>query len=446
MNIKQTYRSRVRLGQRIYLLILLTLWPAMGQLMAQPLDSLYVIGLRNHPGVEAMELAIEQTKARASAAGAWSVPGAGVEFRMLPPLNPNPFSTGETMLVVEQEIPLFGQNKKKAEAEQSMARVEEAKIELHYRRFYTWIADEYYSIWQIEEERKLNRLSRELAEKLYEDVEIRYKVDNARPSELYSIAVEIERLNAEFNTLASQYGESSRRLNALLGRPLDDSVIIVDKPESTPLPPFEELVALLKNHPQLRRLEAIAQAQQKKADAVESGLNPTLTLRSGLSWMPDGHPVRMENLGLTLGEINREGMLNRDNFGLMAGAMISIPIVPWARSGIEGKASEARLMARGALAERNSVLRDLIAALGKPYGTIERATIMIDFYREKQIPLLEEQIELLRSDYINDRALFSDLIDVYRMLVMTGKDMVMKEGERARAQAKIREMTMESSQ
>ena len=436
MSIKNIYRYLLVGG----VLVGLTLSTVSVELTAQSIDSLLSIALRTHPGFERLSIASERAEVRADGAGAWEAPKVGLQFQMLPPLNPNPVTKGETMIMVEQAIPLGGQKQAMAKAEQRMVELVEPHSASLRRRLRAEIEREYYTIWQIDHQKRLNRESRELAEVLYSDVEGEYQVHRASQADLYRLALEIEQLDIDYQKLLLQRSESRTRLNIIAGRPLNDTLFIVDEPQTPALPPFEELALRLAEHPDLVAMERMAEIQKAMADAAESTLNPTLMLRGGVAWMPGGHPVRTDNLSVMIGEFNRTGVSNGENFGVMIGGMLSLPFASWSRSGPEGKAADARLSAQQSLVERSTMLREMITKLRKPYGLIERATVMIEFYRDRQIPLLEQQIELLRSDYINNRADIQSLIETYRMLVITRDEVVQKEGERARAWGKIREL------
>ena len=157
--------------------------------------------------------------------------------------------------------------------------------------------------------------------------------------------------------------------------------------------------------------------------------------------MPEGHPVRTRALGEMVNEFHSSGTTHGEQVAISVGGMLSFPLFSWSRSGPEGKAEDAELAAEQSLAERERMLREMTAMLSKPYGMIERGQTMIDFYKDRQIPLLEQQLEGLRADYIGNRVGFDQLLQVYKMLVMSREDILMREGEMARAWGEIRALT-----
>ncbi|MGE3799383.1 MAG: TolC family protein [Candidatus Kapaibacterium sp.] len=427
--------------RRILLASVLLLYTIPWHVAAQSIDSLLSMAMRTDPGFRQIEFAEERAEARARSAGAWDAPKAGVQFQMLSPLNPNPVTKGETMFMVEQMIPLGGQKRTMAEAERSMAILAEPERMALERRLRREIEEEYYTMWEIDKKRELNRENRSLAELLYEDVEIKYTLSRGAQTDLYGLSIEIEGLDAEMKILAQKRKESSRRLNAIVGRSLDDSVVIVDEPDIPPLPPFNQLADSLASHPDLLRMERMAQVERKMADAARSDLKPMLMVRGGISWMPEGHPVRTRALGEMVNEFHSSGATHGEQIAISVGGMLSFPLSSWSRSGPEGKAEDAELAAEESLAERERMLREMTAMLSKPYGMIERGQTMVDFYQDRQIPLLEQQLEALRADYIGNRVGFDRLLEVYKMLVMSREEILMREGEMARAWGEIRALT-----
>lgn len=392
---------------------------------AQPLDSLVSIALERHPSLEAVQHSIDRTEAAARAAGAWSAPKAGVQFQMLPPLNPNPFAKGETMLMLEQEIPLFGQNKKMAQGMLSAKAVREEELAGIKRQLQAKIASLYYQAWSVDQRRNLNRQNRSIVEVLYSNVEARYELNSGSQADLYRLATEIERLDAELRSMDHERRTLQTVLNTLLVRDVADTVVVVDTVPFAPLPAFEDLILRLNQNPDLKKMEAMAAMNEANAIAAESMLDPMLMLRGGVALMPEGHPARMGNIGHMVGEINKGMTLEPEPVGLMVGAMISIPIAPWSRSGPEAQAESARLEGKQALAEREQMRQEMVAMLRQEYGMIERNRIWIEHYQGKQIPLLEQTLQTLQSDYINGRASFTALLDVYQTLVMAEEELIM---------------------
>jgi outer membrane protein TolC len=128
-------------------------------------------------------------------------------------------------------------------------------------------------------------------------------------------------------------------------------------------------------------------------------------------------------------------------WGLTVGAMISIPIAPWSRSGPEALAEARRLDADEQQYRREIMRRDMIASLESSLAQARRAQRRLDFHVRTQIPMLEKSLRVAQADYENGRASFASVIDIYSILIMARMDAYMQEMERAMALSMVTEMT-----
>lgn len=413
-------------------------------LSAQSIDSLLRLAVEAHPVVESVEYRVAALRERSRGMEAWDPPRVGVRISMLPPSEPNPFTAGETMVMAEQDIPLGGMRRRMAEAELAMVPVEEVRVDQLRLDLRREIAGAYYAIWEIDRRVVLNRENRALLEKIYEEGRVRFTLSNRNSATLYNLAAEIEKLDAERERLLSSRRESVVTINIVTGRPLDLPVDVIMPEPVGELPSFEELLPLLSSHPSLLRMERMAEARETMAESRDAELEPMLMLNAGVNIMPDGHPVRTRNLSMMVGEIGSAGDQSGGHggiFGLSVGGMISIPTASWSRSSAEA-AGEADLLESLAFrAERIGMLREMAAELREMLGRAERAGIMERYYDRKQTPLLEKEIEVLRTEYLAGRIPLSDLLEAYRMLLMVREEIIMRRTERAEAIEMIQIMT-----
>lgn len=407
------------------------------RLSAQPLDSLVRRALDVHPSLEASRLAVEQAEAKASGAGAWQPPMVGLETRMLPPLNPNPITRGETMVMVEQSIPLFGQNRLRQESMRLAAPIREEEMRGTEIGLRADVADLYYRIASLDRLRDLNRTDRNLTEIFYREAESVYEFGGTSQAELYDIAVEIRRLETELLDINIRRRSLQESLNTILGREMADTIISSDSLPAPALPPFDALVSMLDAAPGLRRMEAMAAMSDAQAEAAEAELDPMLTLRGGVAVMPDGHPVRMDRLQPMVSEITTGGSIESEHLGLMVGAMISIPIAPWASDGPKGRAEASRVEARQAIAERASMRTDMIERLRRVYGEAEQNLIWIDHFTTGEIPLLEQGLQVRRDAYAEGTGSVDHVLDALERLIKARRTVLTHRTEFALALANL---------
>lgn len=405
--------------------------------LAQPLDSLVRLAVEKHPSVSALRTAVRQADARARSAEAWDAPQAGIEFRMLPPGNPNPFTKGETMVMVEQMVPLFGQNRAMGKAMSAMAGVSEAQLAALQRDLRARVEREYYALWLLQQRAALNQENQAVASMLYRTVEARYEVNRAAQSDVFSIAIEQEKLATEAREIGEEKTEVQARLNALLSQPVATPITAGDSVPRAALPAFEELAGSLREHPVLQTMEAMAEQSRAAAAAKDAMLSPMLMLRGGVAYMPEGHPLREG----TPPQHGATGATDVMNFGITASAMLSIPIAPWSRSGAEAAADAERLQAEETLQQRDGMKQELLGELRSAYAKAARLQLQADYYRTTQLPLLEQTLVALQNDYTNNRIPFSSVLNGYSMLVMTKLELAMKHMEYAMNLSMITQLT-----
>jgi|GEM_PF-2814832 len=415
---------------------------AAASLSAQPLDSLVRRVQDLHPSVQSARLALRQADARAESAGAWQPPSIGIQVSMLPPGEPNPLAAGETMLMVEQMIPLFGQNTAMVRAEALAGAIGDAEVLAARRDLRARVEREYYTLWLLERRAGLVAESRRQAELLYGSAEARYATGRSARSDLDRMAIEAERLATEEGEIRLEHAAALARMNALLLRPLDTPVEIPAALETPELPPFDSLAVRLEDHPDLQRMKSMAEMAGAEAQAQDAMLRPMLMLRGGISWMPDGHPVRYGSLdAITGGQMSGGHGMTR--LGLNAGAMLTLPLAPWSRSGPAGLAEAYRIEAEQQLLQRDAMRRDMLGMLRSAYARAQRAALRLHYHRDTQGRLLDDLLESTLADYTNDRIPFSSVVDAYRMRLMAYMDAYMQEMEYAMEISMIMQLTGE---
>ncbi|MCC7438201.1 MAG: TolC family protein [Armatimonadetes bacterium] len=416
-------------------------WAAMpGVASAQPLDSLIATAIRLHPTVRAAKTAIAAADHRARAASAWDPPSIGVEFRDLVVDNPTPWNNGETMLMAEQMIPLFGQNRTMANAMAAERPVAEASLETVQRKIRLRVQEEYLSTWLADRKLELNAEEQRLTELLHRSGSISFEAGKVPSSDLLRIESELARLTNQAATIATERIESLGRLNALLARPSNSPIQIAANLPLNSLPPFDSARAAIANHPELRRMEAMAQMAQLQAEAATTMGRPMLMLRGGIGYMPEGHPLREANAGEHGATATSEPM----NWGLTLGAMMTIPSISWSRDRAEGETLAWQTEAEKNLEEGEGMKLEMEGMLRAAYARVSRAEATIGYLRETQTPLLERTLQALRNDYAANRTSLTTLLDGMKALTMSRMDLLMAQMEQAMGIAMVEELIMEN--
>ena len=421
----------------ITLLVLIALLAASGnRVCGQSAVQLVDDALVDHPSLVAVAERVAAAEARARSLLAWSAPRIGVESRMLPVSRPVPFLAGETMLMAEQKIRLGDADERRADALRAAVDVDRLDTLVLQRRLLGLVAADLAELRRTDRLAAIERESREVLETLYREAKGRLRVDVVGSAPLYHLAAKITAVDAAIDLLDSERRERVERINILLGRPVDRPIVVDTAAENRSLPSFDAARKRLVDHPPVLRLVRRSRAALVAADAVGT-LEPDVMLRAGVIWMPDGHPVRTARLGTAVGELAGEATSGIERLGLMVGASLSLPGVGWSRAAADEKATAARIEAGALLNEQEETLRDLALPLRSAYGIVERADRMIRHYRDDEIPLLAQQVAVVRSAWRVDRAELRELIDLYNDLLELRTKVVGMRVERERAIAVI---------
>ena len=407
---------------------------------AQPLDSLVATALRVHPNVRAAQRAIAAADHRARAASAWDPPSVGIEFRDLVVDNPTPWNNGETMLMAEQMIPLFGQNRAMANAMAAERPVAEASLEALQRKIRLRVQEEYLSAWLADRKLEQNAEEQRLTELIHRSATISFEAGKTASSDLLRIESELARLANQATTISTERAESVGRLNTLLARPANSPIQIAAELPPASLPPFDSARAAIANHPALRQMEAMAQMSRLQAEAATAMGRPMLMLRGGIGYMPEGHPLREASVGEHGATTTSEPM----NWGLTVGAMMTIPSIGWSRDRAEGETLAWETEAEKNLEEGAGMKLEMEGMLRAAYARAERAASTIRSLRQTQTPLLERTLQALRNDYAANRTSLSALLDGMKMLAMTRMELLMAQMEQAMGAAMVGELVVVS--
>jgi hypothetical protein len=192
-------------------------------------------------------------------------------------------------------------------------------------------------------------------------------------------------------------------------------------------------------------METMAEMARAEAAAESAMLDPMFMIRGGLSFAPEGHPIRegsdMARELMTRTEHEASATLEEPmRWGLTIGAMVSIPIAPWSKSGPERRAEAYERSAEEQLLRRDAMAREMRAMLVAAFTEIDRTRIRREYHLRTQIPLLERTVASLRAEYATGRTSFASVIDGYTMLAMAHMDLAMRDMELAMSMTMIVEI------
>lgn len=250
---------------------------------------------------------------------------------------------------------------------------------------------------------RINRINKSLLQEFRNIAEIKYTAGRASKQDALRAEVEVALLEHRDIVLDRRRSEVLAVLNTLLQRLPDASLPPpADLPETIPLPPVAQLrAAALEVHPDLRALAARIRAGRSRVALAERDFYPDIQLSAGYN-----------------------SLWNQQEKRLTVGVGINIPL--------QGKRRAARDQAKAGLLrlglERKSKVSQVLGAVQRAYDRVRESAHVIALYRDRLLPLAEENLAAARADYQAGSGDFLDLITAEKNLMQTQLQL-----ERARA-------------
>ncbi len=241
---------------------------------------------------------------------------------------------------------------------------------------------------------RINKINKSLLQEFRNIAEIKYSVGQTTKQDVLRAEVEVALLEHRDIKLEQHRKEILAVLNTLLQRLPDMSIPPpADLPETIPLPPVAQLrTAALAGHPYLRALAARTKASHIRVALAERDFYPDLEFSLGYNTL-----------------------WNRQEKRFTVGLGINFPL--------PGKHQAARDEAEAELAhldmEYKSKVSQVLGTVQRAYDRVRESAHVIALYRDRLLPLAEENLAAARADYEAGSGNFLDLITVEKNLMQT---------------------------
>ena len=238
---------------------------------------------------------------------------------------------------------------------------------------------------------EINRADRKLLTRIRHLAELRYASGSASRQDALQAEVETALLDHRQIVLERRRHEILARLNTLLLRTPDAPL---PPPESLPkppaVPPLEQLRDLaLGRHPDLRALAVRRQANQRREALAKRQFFPDLTLRTGYN-----------------------SLWNDEQKRLSVEASINLPLPGKRRARLDQVRSEGLRLVSQWQSRRARILE----VLQRRYEEVMESEHVIRLYRQRLLPLAEDNLAAARADYASGAGDFVDLLGAEKHL------------------------------
>ncbi len=256
------------------------------------------------------------------------------------------------------------------------------------------LASAYWKLWLLARLRKIHVDQVPLLEHLAAVVRVRLEVGEATLAQVVQIHFKISSLRDEVAAFDEQMATARAALTAAVGAPPGSTITV--GPAAPPLIlPAEDDKALdsaLGEHPRLRAIALMADAQKQAARSAEA----------------EGYPAFV--LGLTVIETGEAAMPNVDESGKDPVIVQFGVRVPLWRGAYEAKEKQARAQSAAYLARRAAALDAARFQLAKASARIRDAVRRAALYRTTLIPQAKTVYDSLLTSYAVGRATIANVV------------------------------------
>lgn len=381
---------------------------------AQSLDSLIEEALLNNPQLKAMQFKIKASEFRAESINNYPAPNASLEFSQVPILNPIfPTQALSINLGFSQMFPLGDKLGAMTEVERRNTKIEGKNFDEFKVNLIGRIKMSYYTLWLIDRKIEVQKKSNKLLSDLMKSMETTLSINRINQVDLLTIQSEIATNETQVLILEKQKDSENYRLNGLLGRNLDGSMILIPEEVSdikltASQVQLEKLLSDL--NPTLKKMDNMIEMNRAMIDANERELIPDLMLQGMFMVMPQG---------MILTSQSDLGMLD-SKVEFMYSLMVSInlPFAPWSINKYKAKSQELAAGISSIAFEKSNMQREMGVKLREASVKFSTASELLKLYDKKIIPLTRQTTESQISAYQNNKSTITAVLDSYRMMLM----------------------------
>lgn len=359
--------------------------------------------LQNNPQLQSANLQAEATATQIRQAKAWDAPQVGIEFFQTPIQSfPNPVKDGmETDYFIQQMIPFPGKISAMSKSAKFITAMNRQGAMALQKKIIRELKSAYYELYLVQRKIQINAENQDLLRKFTEIARQQYEVGMGSQVDILRAQTELSNLINEGLNLQQERKSVEAMINALLSRPVDQSLGYVPAPGADfPLLAFEQLKPLaLENRPELQAMRSNIDMNRAELALVKREYYPDLMVR-----------LMYKDMAMT----------SNDFWAAMAG--VNIPLAFWSGGKYRGKVQEQKINLRKAdedyLAMENMVLFELQDVLVR----VQTHRNLVQLYRYTVIPQAEQTLQSTTAAYQTGKTEFLMLIDAYRMVLMARLD------------------------
>ncbi|HED17705.1 MAG TPA: TolC family protein [Gammaproteobacteria bacterium] len=349
--------------------------------------------LTRNPTIEAMQSAWKAAESRIDQVTALDDPVLSYSFAP-ETLNQSNQDFGQK-IQLSQKIPWPGKLALRGDSARFESRAHKESIELVRQKLIETTARTFSDWYYIHEAQRINRVNQGLWREFHAIAELKYSTGRVSKQDVLRAEVEQAMLEHQSIVLQRKQHNILARLNTLLNR-IPDSVI--PSPAALPmvrlLPSVEQLrVMALETHPGLKVLTARLRASEVRVKSARRDFYPDFKIIAGYN-----------------------SLWNQNEKRFTVGVGINIPLSQINR---KAKVSEYRaktLQLKWRIKDKQAVIAGNVQ---RGYNNVNEIRHILKLYRNKLLPLAEDNLHAAKADYQSGKGSFLDLVSAEKNLVQT---------------------------
>jgi len=418
---------------KIKILALLLLGFISPVVMGQSIDSLVNEAMANNPQVKALQYKIVASEKRSESVDNLPAPSLGVEFSQVPISSVNVVNDAvSNNLTLSQMFPLGGKLNAMAEVERKNSAVEQSNLDAYKSKLIAKIKTSYYSLWLLDRKLEIENENITLLNNLVHSLETGYITNRVNQADILTLQSEIANEQTQLLIIRRQRESEIYNMNRWLGRKLDDARLFVSKQldaDSLMAAQSKLELMLARTNPSLKKIDAMTAMNEAMVDANSRELIPDVMVQGMIMRMPRGMLLTSKS-NLSMVDPNPATM-----YSLMFS--MNLPFAPWASGKIKAKEEELYAGIKSIKNEKTDMEREMLAELKAMVVKYQTAKDLTALYSDSVIPLYKKAADSQTSEYQNNRANVSAVMDAYRMLLMQQMNYYMAAADEHMAAAEI---------
>ncbi len=298
-------------------------------------------------------------------------------------------------LELSQKLPWPGKRRLRGERAQHEADAAQQDIETLRLELSATTRSLFADWYFIHEAIRINRINQTLLQEFRRIAEARYSTGQASKQDALRADVEFNLLKHRAIVLERQRRDSLARINTLLNRAPDERLPLPAKlSEPGFLPSAEALRArAVQARPELKALVAHIEAARTTTNLARRAFYPDFNLKAGYN-----------------------SLWNQDEKRLTLGVGINLPLDQRKRRAAEDAARARQMQAQWALTDKAAVIAGEVQ---RAYDRVEESRHVLTLYRERLLPLAEENLAAAKADYQGGSGDFLSLLTTEKNLMQT---------------------------